>query len=107
MEIVLLVIAAIVVLLVVAFLLVGVVIKVLWWALLGLVLGVMARLILPGKQEIGLLATAGSGIAAAFLGGVIGHIVGVGNVLQFVIAAIVAVVIVGAVSATNAASRAT
>ena len=99
MELVLIVLAAIVVLFVVALLVVGLVIKLLWWAIIGLVLGLIARAILPGKQKIGFLWTAGSGIAAAFLGGVIAHSVGVVNVLQFVIAAIVAVVIVGVVSA--------
>jgi len=103
MEIVLIALAAVVVLFVIAILLVGFVLKLLWWAIVGLILGVLARAILPGEQRIGVLATAGSGVAAAFLGGVIGHIVGVGNVLQFVIAVVVAVVIVGAVSASKPA----
>jgi uncharacterized membrane protein YeaQ/YmgE (transglycosylase-associated protein family) len=100
--IVLAVLAAVVLLFVVAWLVVGLVVKLLWWALLGVAIGALARLILPGKQAIGLLATAGAGIAAAFLGGVIAHIVGVGNILQFVIAIAVAVVIVGALSASDA-----
>jgi uncharacterized membrane protein YeaQ/YmgE (transglycosylase-associated protein family) len=103
MAIVLWVVAAVILLFIVAVLVVGLVLKLLWWALIGLVLGVIARAILPGKQKIGFLWTAGSGIAAAFLGGVIGHLLGVGNVLQFVIAAVVAVVIVGIVSASESA----
>jgi uncharacterized membrane protein YeaQ/YmgE (transglycosylase-associated protein family) len=98
-EIVLIALAAVVVLFLIALLVVGLVFKLLWWALAGLVLGVIARAILPGQQQIGVLATAGCGVAAAFLGGVIGHIVGFGSFLQFVIAVIAAVVIVGAVSA--------
>jgi uncharacterized membrane protein YeaQ/YmgE (transglycosylase-associated protein family) len=101
--IVLAVVAAIVVLFVVGWIVVGLVLKLLWWALIGLIVGFLARLILPGKQKIGIVATAGAGVAAAFLGGVIGHIVGVGSILQFVIAVIAAVVIVGAVSATETA----
>ena len=88
-------------LIVIGVLLIGLVFKLLWWALIGLVVGVLARLILPGRQRIGVLATAGAGIAAAFLGGVIGHVIGVGNVLQFVIAVVVAMFIVGAVSAAE------
>jgi uncharacterized membrane protein YeaQ/YmgE (transglycosylase-associated protein family) len=99
--IVIAVIAAIVVFFVVGWIVVGLVLKLLWWALIGLVVGFIARAILPGKQRISILATAGAGVAAAFLGGVIGHIVGVGGFLQFVIAVIAAVVIVGAVSATE------
>ena len=88
-------------LIVIGVLLIGLVFKLLWWALIGLVVGVLARVILPGRQKIGVLATAGAGIAAAFLGGVIGHVIGVGNVLQFVIAVVVAMFIVGAVSAAE------
>ena len=97
------VIVAIVLFFVVGWIVVGLVLKLLWWALIGLVVGFLARLILPGKQTIGIVATAGAGVAAAFLGGVIGHIIGVGSVLQLVIAVIAAVVIVGAVSATETA----
>jgi uncharacterized membrane protein YeaQ/YmgE (transglycosylase-associated protein family) len=98
MLIVLAVLAAIVALFVIGWLVVGLVLKLVWWALVGIAVGALARLILPGKQRIGILATAGVGIAAAFLGGVIGHIVGVGNILQLVIAVIAAVMIVAAVS---------
>jgi uncharacterized membrane protein YeaQ/YmgE (transglycosylase-associated protein family) len=104
MEILLLVIAAIVVLFVIALLVVGLVLKLLWWVLIGLALGALARRILPGKQRIGILATAGSGISAALLGGVIAHVVGVGSLLQFVIAAIVAVVMVAVVSGAEHAA---
>jgi uncharacterized membrane protein YeaQ/YmgE (transglycosylase-associated protein family) len=103
-EILLLVVVAVVVLIVVAALVVGLVLKLLWWVLIGLALGALARAILPGKQRIGILATAGSGVAAALLGGLIAHIVGVGSILQLVIAAIVAVVIVAIVSGSERAT---
>jgi uncharacterized membrane protein YeaQ/YmgE (transglycosylase-associated protein family) len=103
MEIVLVVVAAVIVLFIIGWIVVGLVLKLLWWALFGIAIGAVARLILPGKQAIGLVATAGAGIAAALLGGVIGHIIGVGTILQFVIAVIAAIVIVGTVSATETA----
>ena len=96
------VVAAIVLLFVLALVVVGLVLKLLWWALIGVGLGVLARAILPGKQAISIVATAGAGIAAAFLGGVIAHIVGVGSFLQLVIALIVAIVIVAAASTVEA-----
>ena len=99
MEIVLIALAAVVILFIVAWLVVGLVLKLLWWAIIGVILGAVARLLLPGKQSLGLLATAGSGIAAAFVGGLLAHALGVGGFLQLVIATIVAVLIVGAVSA--------
>ena len=103
MVVVVVALAAIVVLFLVAWLVVGLVLKLLWWALVGIAIGALARLILPGRQTIGLLATAGAGIGAAFLGGVIGHIAGVGSFGQFLIAIIAAVVIVAIVSATETA----
>jgi uncharacterized membrane protein YeaQ/YmgE (transglycosylase-associated protein family) len=103
MEILALVVVAIIVLFVIAILVVGLVFKLLWWALIGLVLGLIGRALLPGEQKIGFVRTALAGIAAAFLGGVIAHAIGVGNILQFVIAAIVAVALVGAVSAYESA----
>jgi uncharacterized membrane protein YeaQ/YmgE (transglycosylase-associated protein family) len=103
MSIVLIVLAAVVILFIAGWLIVGLVLKLLWWALIGVVIGAIARALLPGKQNISLLATAGAGIAAALLGGIIGHIVGVGGFVQFVIAVVVALVIVGAVSTTEAA----
>lgn len=101
MIIVLAVLAAIVILFVIAWLVVGLVLKLLWWAIIGLVIGALARAVLPGKQAIGLLATAGAGIAAALLGGVIGHIAGVGSFVQFLIALGVAIVIVGVLSSSK------
>ena len=95
--------AAVVVLFLIAWLVVGLVFKLFWWALVGLVIGALARAILPGKQTIGILETAGAGVASALLGGLIGHIVGVGSFLQFVVAIIVAVVLVGVLSGTERA----
>jgi uncharacterized membrane protein YeaQ/YmgE (transglycosylase-associated protein family) len=101
--VVLIAIAAVVLLFLVAWLVVGLVAKLLWWALVGVVIGALARLILPGRQTIGVLATAASGIGAAFIGGVLGHIFGLGSVLQFVLAVIAAVVIVAIVGSTQPA----
>ena len=83
---------------VVGWLVVGLVFKLLWWALVGLAIGGLARAVLPGRQEIGVLETALVGIGSALLGGLIAHIVGVGAIVQFLIALGVAVVVVAAVS---------
>jgi uncharacterized membrane protein YeaQ/YmgE (transglycosylase-associated protein family) len=91
---VLLVILAIVVLLVVGWAVVGLALKLLWWALLGLVIGALARLILPGRQAIGWLATAGVGIAGALLGGIIADALEWGGVLQFLLAVAVAAALI-------------
>src|ERR671916_2471453 len=67
-------------------LLIGLAFKLLWFALTGLVIGALARLVIPGKQNIGLLATALIGIAASLLGGILGDLFGVGDFLQFLLA---------------------
>jgi uncharacterized membrane protein YeaQ/YmgE (transglycosylase-associated protein family) len=48
--------------------LVGLAFELLWLVLTGLVVGALGRLVLPGRQEIGLLATALVGIGASLLG---------------------------------------
>ena len=42
---------------------------VLSWALFGLIAGAVARLLVPGRQPIGILATVGLGIVGSLLGG--------------------------------------
>ena len=46
-----------------------------WLLIIGLVVGALARLILPGKDPMGLIATALLGIAGSFLGGLLGRLI--------------------------------
>lgn len=48
---------------------------VLSWALFGLVAGAVARLIVPGRQTLGCLATMAVGLVGALIGGLIGQVV--------------------------------
>jgi len=62
----------------------------------GLVIGVLARLILPGRQRIGLLMTLLLGLAGSIVGGVIANALGTGdiwelNVVGFIAATLTAV----------------
>ncbi|WP_432971422.1 GlsB/YeaQ/YmgE family stress response membrane protein [Dactylosporangium sp. CA-233914] len=52
---------------------------ILWAIIGGAVLGVLARLILPGRQNISVLATVVVGIIAAFVGGLVATWLGVGR----------------------------
>jgi uncharacterized membrane protein YeaQ/YmgE (transglycosylase-associated protein family) len=45
------------------------------WILFGLVAGAVARLVVPGRQKIGCLATIAVGILGALIGGLIGEVV--------------------------------
>jgi len=46
----------------------------------GLIVGLLARLVLPGPDPMSWFATIGYGIAGSFLGGILGRILGFGNV---------------------------
>lgn len=53
------------------------------WALLGLIVGALAKLLMPGKDPGGILVTIGIGIAGAFVGGYLGTLLGIGGVGGF------------------------
>jgi uncharacterized membrane protein YeaQ/YmgE (transglycosylase-associated protein family) len=66
----------------------------------GLVIGALARLIKPGKQNLGLLATLGLGLVGSVIGGLIASLLGTGsiwelNILGFVLAVVAAVLLIG------------
>jgi uncharacterized membrane protein YeaQ/YmgE (transglycosylase-associated protein family) len=66
--------------------LIGLAFSLLWLALTGLVIGALGRLVLPGRQNISLLATALIGIAASLLGGILANLFDVGWLIQFLVA---------------------
>jgi uncharacterized membrane protein YeaQ/YmgE (transglycosylase-associated protein family) len=45
----------------------------------GIIIGPLARLVMPGKQDIGILATIGAGAVGALVGGGIAQMLGVGD----------------------------
>ncbi len=49
--------------------------NILSWILFGLVAGAVARLVVPGRQSLGCLATLAVGIVGALIGGLIGEVV--------------------------------
>jgi uncharacterized membrane protein YeaQ/YmgE (transglycosylase-associated protein family) len=53
------------------------------WIILGLVVGVIAKLIMPGKDPGGFIITIILGIAGAFVGGWIASTFGIGSVAGF------------------------
>lgn len=84
--------AAIVLALLLAGALVGLVFELLWLVIAGLVIGALGRLVLPGQQQIGLLATALVGIAASVLGGILADIFDAGWLIQFLVAVALAAI---------------
>lgn len=53
------------------------------WIVLGLIVGVLAKLIMPGKDPGGMIVTILIGIAGAFIGGFISSFLGFGSVSGF------------------------
>jgi uncharacterized membrane protein YeaQ/YmgE (transglycosylase-associated protein family) len=56
---------------------------ILTWIVMGLIVGVIAKLLMPGKDPGGFIITILLGIAGAFLGGFIGKALGFGTVTGF------------------------
>ena len=66
------------------------------WILLGLVVGVLAKWIMPGDDPGGIIVTILLGIAGAFVGGFLGRMLGLyqeGEAAGFVMAVIGAIVL--------------
>jgi uncharacterized membrane protein YeaQ/YmgE (transglycosylase-associated protein family) len=79
--------------------------------LAGLIIGALARLIKPGRQNLSLLMTLLLGIVGSIIGGVLASLIGTGsigelNVLGFVFAVIAAVLLVGVAEGASTKSRA-
>jgi uncharacterized membrane protein YeaQ/YmgE (transglycosylase-associated protein family) len=77
-----------------------VIIQILGLILIGAVIGVLARLIKPGRQRLSMVATVALGIVGAIIGGLIASLFGTGdifelNFLGFVIAVVAALLLVG------------
>ncbi len=53
------------------------------WLVLGLIVGVLAKWIMPGDDPGGFIVTILIGIAGAFVGGFLGSLVGLGDVTGF------------------------
>jgi uncharacterized membrane protein YeaQ/YmgE (transglycosylase-associated protein family) len=66
----------------------------------GVIIGALARLIKPGRQNLSILATLLLGLAGSVIGGLIANALGTGdiwelNFLGFVVAVIAAVLLIG------------
>lgn len=76
----------------------------------GLIIGALARLFKPGKQNLGLIATLLLGLAGSVIGGLVANLLGTGgifelNILGFIVAVVAAVLLVGTAEAITSGSN--
>jgi uncharacterized membrane protein YeaQ/YmgE (transglycosylase-associated protein family) len=53
------------------------------WIIMGLIVGVIAKILMPGRDPEGFIITVVIGIAGAFVGGFLGSFLGFGTVTGF------------------------
>lgn len=76
----------------------------------GLIIGALARLIKPGKQNLSILATLGLGLVGSVIGGLIASALGTGdvwelNILGFVLAVVASVLLIGVAEGITGGNR--
>ena len=81
----------------------GAIFNVISWLVFGLIVGAIARLLMPGRQDMTWLATALLGIAGSLVGGVISWLIfggqqGTINAAGFIMSVVGAIVVVFAYS---------
>lgn len=77
----------------------------------GLVVGAVARLIKPGKQNLSLLMTLLLGVVGSLIGGVVASLLGTGsitelNILGAIVAIVAAVLLIGVAENMSGKNRA-
>jgi uncharacterized membrane protein YeaQ/YmgE (transglycosylase-associated protein family) len=77
----------------------------------GLIIGALARLIKPGRQNLSVLMTLLLGLAGSVIGGLVANLLGTGdifelNVLGFIVAVVAAVVLIGLAEGAAGRTRA-
>lgn len=78
----------------------------------GLIIGALARLLKPGKQNLGILATLGLGLVGSIIGGSIAAALDTGDIwelngLGFVLAVVAAVLLIGVAEAVTGRDKTT
>ena len=71
---------------------VGLAFELVWLVVTGLIIGGLGRLVLPGRQDVSLLATALIGIGASLLGGILADAFNAGWIIGFLVAVALAAI---------------
>ena len=76
-----------------------------WYALVGLVIGGVGRLLVPHSGGFGAFGTILAGIAGAMIGGIIANAAELSGFLEFLVAVLAAAVVVAISSAASGGSE--
>src|SRR5687768_5502606 len=98
---ILIVLVAVLALIVIGGLIVGLTLKMLGILITGLIVGALARLVLPGAQGVGILATVLYGVGGALLGAIVANIFDFGWLLEYLLAIVAAAVLISVFSAAT------
>ena len=76
----------------------------------GLIIGAVARLLKPGKQNLSILATMGLGMVGSVIGGLLASLIGTGSIFELdflgvVFALIASVLLVGTAEAVTSSRK--
>ncbi|GAA4631745.1 hypothetical protein GCM10023196_062350 [Actinoallomurus vinaceus] len=63
---------------------------IIWFIIIGAIIGALARLVVPGRNPMGIALTILIGIAGALIGGLIANALGAGSIIAFIISVVVA-----------------
>ena len=83
----------------------GAVLSLVWWILIGALIGFLGRLLIPEHRRPGMLGTVLAGIAGSMIGGLLANALDVGRILEFGIAVLVAAGLIGIFSNRGAPVR--
>jgi uncharacterized membrane protein YeaQ/YmgE (transglycosylase-associated protein family) len=76
----------------------------------GLIIGALARLVRPGKQNLSVLMTLLLGLAGSVIGGIVANLLGTGDIFElnfigFIVAVIAAVILIGVAEGASSSRR--
>ena len=76
----------------------------------GLIIGGVARLIKPGRQNLSILATLGLGLVGSVIGGLLASLIGTGSIFELdflgvVFALVASVLLIGTAEAVTSGNR--
>ncbi|MCB0881642.1 MAG: hypothetical protein KDC33_05420 [Thermoleophilia bacterium] len=84
----------------------GLIVNVIGWIIGGLIIGALARFLVKNTQGLGLMRTMLAGIAGSIGGGLLARPLHAGGLVEFLLAIVVAALVIGALTGAIGSRRA-